>query len=145
MQIAPDWTFSLPIQIANFIFILVALNFILYRPIRKILTERKERMTGLRNSIENLDSEAEEKRAEFANKINEAKVQGFQKKEALKTEGTDEEKRIIGEIQQKVQDDMESVRSQIAKDVENVRNTLQKEIKVFSAAIVHKILGRAVS
>lgn len=143
MQIVPDWT--LFVQIANFLFILVALNFILYRPIRKILTERKERMTGLRNRIENLNSEAEEKRGEFANKINEAKIQGFQNKETLKTEAMDEAKRMIGEIQQKVQADMESIRSQIAKDVENVRNTLQKEIKVFSAAIVHKILGRAVS
>ena len=143
MQIAPDWT--LFVQIANFLFIFVALNFILYRPIRKILRERKQRMTGLRNSVENLNSEADEKRSEFANKINEAKLQGFHKKEALKTEATDEAKRVIGEIQQKIQADMESVRSQITKDVENVRNTLQKEIKVFSAAIVHKILGRAVS
>ena len=72
-------------------------------------------------------------------------MEGFQKKEALKTEGTNEEKRIIGEIQQGVQANMESVRSQIAKDVENVQNALQKEIKVFSAEIAHKILGRAVS
>lgn len=143
MQIAPDWT--LFVQIANFLFIFVALNFILYRPIRKILRERKERMTGLRNSIDNLRNEAEEKRAEFANKVNEAKMAGFQKKEALKAEGTNEEKHIIGEIQQEVQANMESVRSQIAKDVENVRNALREEIKVFSAAIVHKILGRAVS
>jgi F-type H+-transporting ATPase subunit b len=143
VQIAPDWT--LFVQIANFLFLLAALNVILYRPIRKILSERKEKITGLESSVEDLNRYAEEKREEFANKINEAKLDGFQKKEALKAEGAEEEKHIISEIHQKAQTEMESVRSQIAKDVESVRNTLQKEIKNFSAAIVDKILGRAVS
>lgn len=143
VKIAPDWT--LFVQIANFLFLLAAMNAILYRPIRKILRERKEKITGLQNGVQDLNRDAEAKRDEFANKINEAKLDGFQKKEALKAEGADEEKRIVGEIQQKAQAEMESVRSQIAKDVEDVRKTLQKEIKVFSAAIVDKILGRAVS
>ena len=63
----------------------------------------------------------------------------------MKAEGTDEEKRITGEIHQKAQAEMESVRSQIAKDVESVRNTLRKDLAGFSSAIVEKILGRAVS
>lgn len=142
VQVMPDLTVF--VQILNFLFLLYALNFILYRPIRKILRERKEQMDGLQNNVETLNRESDEKREEFANKINEAKLEGFRKKEILKGEGTEEEKRIIGEIHQKVQAEMESVRSQIAKDVENVRNTLQKEVKKFSGAIVEKILGRAV-
>ncbi len=143
VQIAPDWT--LLVQIANFLFLLAALNVILYRPIRKIISERKEKITGLEGSVEDLNRYAEEKREEFANKINEAKLEGFQKKETLKTKGAEEEKHIISEIHQKAQAEMESVRSQITKDVETVRNTLRKEIAGFSSAIVEKTLGRAVS
>ncbi len=141
-MISVDYTFF--IQMANFIFLIFIMNAILYKPIRKILIERKKKIQGYKEGIEGLQRDASEKEETFQAKIGEAKVQGFQEKEALKQTGQEEEKQLISEINQKAQAELEAVRGQIAKDAEVARRGLQRDIKVFSAAIAEKILGRAV-
>ncbi|MFV9690501.1 MAG: ATP synthase F0 subunit B [Desulfobacteria bacterium] len=143
VQIAPDWTLFL--QIGNFLLLLFLLNLVLYRPIRRILNERKEKIAGFEENIVDLTQKAEKTKKEFADRINDAKAAGFQKKETLKAEGEGEEKQLVGKIQQEILGEMESVRSQIVKDVENVRNTLKKDVDTFSHVIAEKILGRALS
>jgi len=142
-MISVDYTFF--IQMANFIALIFILNAILYKPIRKILIERKKKIQGYEEGIEGLQRDASEKEETFQAKIGEAKTKGFQEKEALKQTGQEEEKQLISEINQKAQAELEAVRGQIAKDAEVARRGLQRDIKVFSAAIAEKILGRAVS
>jgi F-type H+-transporting ATPase subunit b len=142
-MISVDYTFF--IQMANFIALIFILNAILYKPIRKILIERKKKIQGYEEGIEGLQRDASEKEETFQAKIGEAKTKGFQEKEALKQTGQEEEKQLISEINQKAQAELEAVRGQIAKDAEVARRGLQRDIKVFSAAIAKKILGRAVS
>jgi len=137
--------YSIFVQMANFIALIFIMNAILYKPIRKILIERKKKIQGYKEGIEGLQRDASESEQSFQAKISEARGQGVQEKEALKQTGQEEEKRLISEINQKAQAELEAVRAQIAKDAEDARRGLEKEIKVFSAAIAEKILGRAVS
>ena len=142
-MISVDYT--LFIQMANFIALIFILNAILYKPIRKILIERKKKIQGYKEGIEGLQRDASESEETFQAKMSEARQQGVQEKEALKQTAQEEEKRLISEINQKAQAELEAVRAQIAKDAEDARRGLEKETKTFSAAIVEKILGRAVS
>ena len=137
--------YSIFVQMANFIALIFIMNAILYKPIRKILIERKKKIQGYKEGIEGLQRDASETDETFQANISEARQQGVQEKEALKQTGQEEEKRLISEINQKAQAELEAVRAQIAKDAEDARRGLEKEIKVFSAAIAEKILGRAVS
>jgi F-type H+-transporting ATPase subunit b len=137
--------FTLFIQMANFILLILVLNAILYKPIRKILIERKRKIHGYEEGIETLQRDASESEQSFQAKISEARQQGVQEKEALKQTGQEEEKRLIDEINQKAQAELETVRVQIAKDAEDARRGLEKEIGAFSGTIAEKILGRAVS
>ena len=59
VTVMPDWTVG--IQIINFLVILWILNLILYRPIRNILRQRKEKIDGLEASIETYNEDALEK------------------------------------------------------------------------------------
>jgi len=142
-MISVDYTMF--IQMANFIALIFILNAILYKPIRKILIERKKKIQGYKEGIEGLQRDASESEETFQAKMSEARQQGVQEKEAMKQTGQEEEKRLISEINQKAQAELEAVRAQIAKDAEDARRGLEKETKAFSAAIVEKILGRAVS
>jgi len=137
--------FTLFIQMANFILLIFVLNAILYKPIRKILIERKRKIHGYEEGIETLQRDASESEQGFQAKISEARQQGVQEKEALKQTGQEEEKRLIDEINQKAQAELEAVGVQIAKDAEDARRGLEKEIGTFSGTIAEKILGRAVS
>jgi F-type H+-transporting ATPase subunit b len=143
MSVIPDWTLFL--QMGNFILLIIVLNVILYKPIRQILIERKRKIQGYEEGIEAIQRDASESDQSFQAKISEARQQGVQQKEALKQTGQEEEKRLISEINQKAQAELEAIRAQIAKDAEDARRGLEKEIGVFSGTIAEKILGRAVS
>ncbi|MBW1727299.1 MAG: ATP synthase F0 subunit B [Deltaproteobacteria bacterium] len=141
ITVIPDWT--LFVQIANFLVIIWVLNIILFRPIRNILIQRKEKITSLEQNIETSDKEATEKNEAFDSGIRDARAKGLNEKNALLQEAADQEREIIDKINQKAQADLAEVREKIAKDAEAVRASLQKEIDTFASAIGQKILGRA--
>ena len=137
--------FTLFVQMANFILLVFILNTVLYKPIRKILIERKKKIQGYEEDIESVLKDASESEQAFQEKISEARHEGVEKKEALKQSGLEEEKQLISEMNKKAQAELEAVRSQIVKDAQDARQALKKDVKAFSGAIAQKILGRAVS
>ena len=134
---------SLFIQIINFLFLIWALNVVLYKPIRNILIQRKEKITGLEQSIDASNIDIKEKDDAFISGLKEARAKGMGEKDALIQVATDEEKMIIEKINQKAQADLAEVREKVAKDAEGVRVSLQEELDDIAIAISHKILGRA--
>ena len=142
ISVIPD--VSLFVQIANFLIIIWVLNILLYRPIRSILIQRKEKITGLEQNIDKLNEDTAEKDEAYLAGIKDARARGLNEKEALMKEGAEEEKRIIEQINQKAQANLAEVRENITKEAQNVRESLNKEIDTFANAISEKILGRAV-
>ena len=132
------------IQIINFVFLIWVLNILLYRPIRKILAQRKEKMDGLELSIETSDKDALEKDEAFSAGIKEARSRGFKEKEALMQQATEEEKKIIADINSDAQAELAEIRNKIVDEAEVARKSLQKEVDNFANQICQKILGRAV-
>lgn len=135
---------SLFVQIVNFLLIIWILNVILYKPIRNMLIQRKEKIEDSEKNIEGLNKGAKEKDDAFLSGIKEARDQGLSEKGSLIQAATHEEREIIEKINQKAQADLAEVRDKIARDTEQVRESLQKEIDSFANAIGEKILGRAV-
>lgn len=142
ISVIPDK--SLIIQTVNFLLIVYILNILLYRPIRKILIQRKERVSSLEENIDTLNEEAKGKDDAYASGINKARTRGLNEKESLLQAGADEEREIIEKINQKAQADLAVVKEKIAKDTETVRESLQQEIDTFANAISERILGRTV-
>jgi len=143
VTVTPDG--SIVIQIVNFLFAIWVLNLLLYKPIRKILIQRKEKIDGLELAIETSNSDVREKDDAFAAGIKEARARGFKEKDALLQQAGDEEKTIIADINRKAQAELTQIREQIKKDAEVARQSLQSEIDDFANQISQKILGRAVS
>ena len=142
VTVIPDG--SVLIQIVNFVFCVWVLNILLYRPIRKILAQRKEKIGGLELSIDTSDKDALEKEQAFAAGIKEARARGLKEKETLVQQAADEEKSIIAAINSKAQAELAEVRAKIKNDAEVVRESLQKEVDNFADQICQKILGRTV-
>ncbi len=135
---------SVAIQVINFIFLIWILNLILYKPIRKILLQRKEKVAGLEQGINTIMADAGGKDAAFAAGIKSARTKGLKEKGVLLAAAADEERRIIDKINEKAQADLAGIRQQISKDAEDVKIKLQQEVDAFADAIGQKILGRAV-
>ncbi len=132
-------------QIVNFLVLIWALNLILYRPIRKILTRRQDHMAGLDKNIEQFKRDTEDKESTFADGIKEARADGMKAKNALLEEGAAEEKKIIERISQKAQQTIADNKAKVAEDVKKAAAELQQEVEAFAVEIGRKILGRELS
>jgi F-type H+-transporting ATPase subunit b len=142
VTVMPDWTVG--IQIINFLIILWILNLILYRPIRNILRQRKEKIDGLEFSIETYNEDAQEKDTAFAAGIKEARAKGLNEKEALLQAAAAEEKEIIAKVNAKAQAELADIREKISQEAETARAALQTKVDEFTSDICQKILGRSV-
>ncbi len=135
---------SLLIQIVNFLFLIWALNVILYKPIRSILLKRKEHVSGLEEGIKTADGDAQEKEQAFSEGIRAARTDGVEKKKAMLEEAAQEEMAIVEKINSKAQADLAEVKAKITEEANSVRESLQAELDTFASAIGQKILGRAI-
>ena len=135
---------SLLIQIVNFLFLIWALNVILYKPIRNILQKRKAFVSDLEEGIQTADGDAQEKGQAFSDGIRAARTDGVEKKKAMLEEAAQEEMAIVEKINSKAQADLAEVKAKIAEEADSVRASLQAELDTFAGAIGQKILGRAI-
>ena len=136
---------SVIIQIINFVFLIWVLNTVLYKPIRKVLRQRNEKVAGLEKNIDTFTRDSREKDASFELGIKDARKRGLKEKDALLQAAAEEEKKIIAKINEKAQAEITAIREKIAKDAARVREALAQEIEVFAEEIERKILGRSAS
>ena len=134
---------SLIIQIINFLFLFFVLNLVLFKPVRKILLERKEKVSGLEGGVEQLSKEALDQDRAYKEGLKMARKKGLQQKEIFVEQASKEEKEIIDKINKKAQANLAEIRGKVAKESENARVALEKDVDVFAGAIAEKILGRA--
>jgi F-type H+-transporting ATPase subunit b len=135
---------SVFVQIANFLVLIWVLNNILYKPLRGILSERNQKISGLSGNIDALTKEARQKDKEYTAGIRSARSQGIKEKEKLVQAAEQEEKAIIARINEKAQADLLKMKEKIMQDAEVVKMELLKKVDIFATEIGHKILGRAV-
>lgn len=134
---------SLIIQIINFLFLFFVLNLVLFKPVRKILLERREKISGLEGEVEQLSKEALDQDRAYKEGLKMARKKGLQQKDIFVEQASKEEKEIIDKINKKAQANLAEIRGKVAKESENARVALEKEVDVFAGAIAEKILGRA--
>ena len=83
-------------QIASFLLFLVCMNFVLFRPIRKIISDRNAETASLEESIEGLKGRSDEKEKSIEDGRVEARKSGYSEKEALKGEGLERMADLVG-------------------------------------------------
>jgi F-type H+-transporting ATPase subunit b len=133
---------SIVLQIVNFLLLIWIMNMVLYKPIRKILSERKEKVAGLESDIDGSAQAVKSKEEAYAAGVREARAAGQQKKEALMEAAAQEEKAIIGKINESAQAELKEVKDKIAQEVGGVKAALEEEVDAFADAIGNKIFGR---
>ncbi len=137
--------YSLLIQIVNFLFLIWILNIILYRPIRKILHQRTEKIAAMVHRIDTCEDGALQKEAGYQEGLRSARVKGMREKEKSLQAARSEEQAIIAKINADAQAEMVKVKERISHNAKKVQAELEKEIDGFAASIGEKILGRAIS
>jgi len=131
------------IQIANFLVLLLLLNIIAYRPIRRILTKRADEMNGMQQAAESLQEKYVQNEQLLQENVIEARKEGYGVKEGIKKEGLDQERGMLQEAGAKTEDQLGKAREEISQTLASVRQALQGEVDQFSQELAEKILGRS--
>ena len=135
---------SLIIQIINFVVLILVLNAVLYKPIRGILAKRKNLVDSLEEDADQAVKKAKDSEVKFREDIKAARMKGAEKKNEIIDSASEEEDKLLSEIQQESMEKISQVKEKISKETEAARASLEKDIGEFASQIAKKILGRAV-
>jgi F-type H+-transporting ATPase subunit b len=136
-----DWTIFL--QFANFVILMLILNVVLYRPLRAMLSSRRETIEGSQARVRGLEAQIEEKMARYEEKLQAAKLKGNQEKAALRQAAATEEAGILGSAREVATARLQDVKDQVAVAATAAGHKLKSDAQGLATEIATKIMGRA--
>ncbi|MDR1658177.1 MAG: ATP synthase F0 subunit B [Deltaproteobacteria bacterium] len=143
VDISINW--STPIQIINFLILMLILNAIVYKPLRKILSERNTFFETLRQQADTAKMMIEEGESKQTQQHNEVIGLGSDMLRRFTDEGRSREQELLAETQRESVRRVEEARSRLAQAVTDTRTQLRQEANVLARSLAEKILGRSLA
>lgn len=134
---------TLFIQMANFLLLLVLMNLVLYRPIRRLVAQRNELFSKQREGIDRAENEAQRVMREFEERLRQARAAGREKIQELKEAAYRREKDLLSQAAEEAAKEVQAVRERVQTEIGQVRSQLQAQIQEFSKEMAQRILGRS--
>lgn len=142
VSIEINW--SLAWQIGNFLVLIVALNYLLYKPIRGIIRQRAEKTAQLNSDIASSEEGSRSKAQELEARLAEARQEGVTTREEMKGEGHAKEREIVEAATAEMERAVAKVREEIAAEIGQARDELKGQVQSFGRELAQKILGRSI-
>lgn len=131
------------VQLINFGILVLVLNIFLYKPIRKVLAERRQVVDSARDKAVAVDAEVQQKMAQYEARLRDAKTEATGRRaEALK-QAQVEEAAVLEKARKESSDVLGAIRGKVAKEAADARALLTTQAQTLSNDICEKILGRS--
>ena len=135
---------TMPMQIINIFILMMVLNAILYRPVRKVLADRKEKLEGLATGVENYKKNAQLRVEEFDNKMNDARRKAKAEFDNARASATAAGNEKIAEIKGEADKEKAAQLATVDSEFTAAQKELAGKVDDFAKEMAGKILGRAV-
>ena len=132
------WFFA---QLANFIFLLIILNIILYKPFLRLFKERDENTKGALEKAKALDGEKDGLLAQIDAKLAEARGKARTGFETLSKEGADIQRSALEAAQKEAVEINRKAKADLEAATEKARASLRSDVETFAKQIVEKLVG----
>ncbi len=140
----PYFWAELVTHILAFVIFILILRKLAFKPLLKVIDERREKIEGDFKKAEDLAKESEASKKRYEAKLETIEAQAREKMQ----ESIEEGKRIAAEIQQKARDDAENLLDRAKKNAEidlaNARKQLRKDVVDLTIAATEKVLREQV-
>jgi F-type H+-transporting ATPase subunit b len=136
-----DLDVTIFIQLINFLIAIVALNFLLIKPVRQQIAERGAITANLAGAIEKFSAEASDKLSNYEASLAEARSQAALARDAIKAEGGAREQQLLQSAQAEAQAFLQSSRDETAKEAKAATDALISQVNTFAQQAMKKILG----
>jgi F-type H+-transporting ATPase subunit b len=136
---------SILYQVVLFVVLWLLLDRILFRPYLKLLADREQKTTGAQQDSSELEHEGARLRAEYEERIAQARSTGYATREEILQSARLEREKILAEAREEAARILENVRREIATVVDRERQVAAAEAAVLAAEMAGKALGRKVA
>lgn len=133
---------SLFIQAALFIFLMIVLNKIFFKPFLRFLAERQEKIQGDEREAARLQAEAERRRLQFEEGLKKGQLRAADEKRRILDAGAQEGKSFVDKAQEEVDVEVPKIKAQIDQESRQVSAELERRQGQMAKEIAEKILGR---
>jgi F-type H+-transporting ATPase subunit b len=130
-------------QLLNFIVLILILNTFLYKPIRKILSDRRQVIESAREKTVSVDLEVQEKIALYEARLREVKAEAANMRANALKQAQAEESVLLEAARQEAMARLGTIRSRIAEESLEAKKMLTMQADVLSGEICEKVLGRS--
>lgn len=117
------------------------LSRLFFRPLRKVVKERQDRIQGNRDAHQKSMEAFEQALAEIESKIKSANTQAQKIKENLEREALKERERILTEISTECRSQVEKAKERLEKQAEDLKRELETETSRLAKRIEQKLLN----
>lgn len=131
------------VQLVNFGILVLVLNTFLYKPIRKILSERRQVIESARSKADSVDLEVQEKMALYEARLRDAKAEAAVCRAETLKQAQSQETSILEKARTEAAGSLAAIRERVAKEAADARVLLKNQVEALSGEICEKILGRS--
>ena len=135
---------SILYQIVIFVVLWLLLSKVLFRPYLSLLDERERKTIGTRHDTGQLEHEGARLRAEYEEKITQARRAGIAAKDAIIRDGQQEREGLLQQAREEAARTLESMRRDVQGQLERERELAALEVVGVAQDMVNKVLGRRV-
>lgn len=134
---------TLLVQIAQFLFLLLVMNALFFKPIGKVLDERREYIQDKRRgSIDNLE-EAKKLTAKYQAELGETRQQARDVVAKAEAEAKASGAEVLAKAQQEAKARMAQAAEEVERQRQEALKSLEGEVSVLSRQIAEKLLSTA--
>ena len=137
LQFEPIWFIVL---LANFLFLLFALNIILFKPMIKIFKERENTVNGSLQAAKDMAGKRDSALDEMKKGLSEAAVKARAAFEELRNEGLAKQKDSVSAASAEAMKLTEGARQALRQEADKARHALKSDVEKFSEEIVKKLV-----
>lgn len=137
-----DINYTLLIQLANFLVLVVALNFILFRPLRSVMQEREQGISTAFGEAKAAQDGVQGLTERYNALLNESRQKATAAYNTIYQQGLDAQRDLIAAERAKASELLDKARTEIAAASGAARADLKKEAERLAQDIAAKLLGR---
>jgi F-type H+-transporting ATPase subunit b len=134
---------TMVIQMINMVVLMFLLNGVLYKPVKKILQERSEKMQGMQNDVAKFEENARLRQEEVDAKMSKASGKAKAALDAARAEAQAAGDEKMASIKAEVEDFKEQQLAEISTQIDTAQQELKANLDGFAKDMAGKILGRA--
>jgi F-type H+-transporting ATPase subunit b len=131
------------VQILNFGILVLVLNIFLYKPIRKVLADRRQVIDGAREKSAAVDLEVQEKMALYEVRLRDARTEAAGRRAESLKQAQAEETSVLEKARAEATASLGTIRDRVTKEAADARVLLKQQAELLSGDICEKILGRS--